>query len=232
MLLALVLLVSMVATTLANTKPLPVDGRLYDDADAVEPEAVVFADETLSYRLPNNTRPHAYSVHLTTNVHTQNDFNFTGTVAITLEAIESTRTITLHHRQLTILSAQLVTVASTPVSIALAASPVYTEANNQLTFSLAPTAEALVAGQRYVLTIAYSGVLRTDEAGFYRSSYRDSNNNQRWLATTQFESTDARHGFPCYDEPALRARFTIKITHGSQYHAISNMPTIAEPVIR
>lgn len=230
MLLALVLLASTVATTLANTKPLPVDGLLY--ADAVESKAVALADETVSYRLPNNTRPIAYSVHLTTNVHTQTDFNFTGTVAITLEAIESTRTITLHHRQLTILSARLETVATTPVSIELAAAPVYTEANEQLTFSLATSAVTLIAGQRYVLTIAYSGVLRMDQAGFYRSSYRDNDNNQRWLATTQFESSDARHGFPCYDEPALRALFTIKITHGRQYHAISNMPTVAEPVIR
>lgn len=237
MLLALVLLAGTVGTALANSKPLPVDGPLYRDgllyvdADA-ESLVVPRADEAVSYRLPNNTRPIAYAVHLTTNVHTQIDFNFTGTVAITLEALESTRNITLHHRSLTIVSAQLVAINNPSVQIALENTPVYTEANNQLTYTLASAAPALVAGQRYLLTITYAGELRKDEAGFYRSSYLDDNNNRRWLATTQFESTDARHGFPCYDEPSLRALFTIKITHGRGYHAISNMPAIAEPEIR
>lgn len=44
-----------------------------------------------------------------------------------------------------------------------------------------------------------------------------------WLAATKLNPMNARHAFPCYDEPAIKAKFTIQITHGKRFNAISNM---------
>ena len=64
----------------------------------------------------------------------------------------------------------------------------------------------------------YSGGL----SGFYNSTYTE-NGKPVILATTQFEPTSARKAFPCFDEPAMKANFTITIVHPANTTALSNM---------
>jgi hypothetical protein len=46
----------------------------------------------------------------------------------------------------------------------------------------------------------------------------------RKLLSTQFQPTDARKAFPCFDEPQFKARFLINIIHPDTTIALANFP--------
>lgn len=53
--------------------------------------------------------------------------------------------------------------------------------------------------------------------------YSVAGEEQKYVAVTQFEATDARWCFPCWDEPAIKAVFDITITAPPGKLALSNM---------
>ncbi|XP_062123708.1 aminopeptidase N [Drosophila sulfurigaster albostrigata] len=175
-----------------------------------------------NYRLPNTTSPVSYDVELWTNVHTGiREFN--GTVKIDLQVTEATNTITLHARQTDNYTAEIVskdTATATPIALTVTNS----SAREFLYFTPTTGSNTFALGTNWTLTINYTGFLRTDQGGFYLSTYTDDAGVVHYLATTQFESTNARHAFPCYDEPNRRANFTITLNHDPGHNAISNMP--------
>lgn len=69
--------------------------------------------------------------------------------------------------------------------------------NETTTFTFA---QELQSNSTAVLYIAFKGVLNDNMVGFYRSSFKDDEGTTHYIATTQFEPTDARRAFPCWDE--------------------------------
>jgi puromycin-sensitive aminopeptidase len=81
------------------------------------------------------------------------------------------------------------------------------------------------------LHLEFRGTLNDRMRGFYRSTYTDDEGVQHAIATTQFESTDARRAFPCWDEPDLKAVFGVSLVVPEGLLAISNeVETEREPL--
>jgi len=83
-------------------------------------------------------------------------------------------------------------------------------------------ARELPAG-RVVLEISFTGILNDKLRGFYLSKSKT-----RSYGVTQFESTDARRAFPCFDEPALKATFDVALVVDAGDTAISNTKLVRD----
>lgn len=76
----------------------------------------------------------------------------------------------------------------------------------------------------------FSGEINDKMKGLYRSKYLGPGGDERYAAVTQFEATDARRCFPCWDEPAIKATFDISLLVPTNRVALSNMPVKTERV--
>ncbi|EDO30265.1 predicted protein, partial [Nematostella vectensis] len=167
-------------------------------------------------RLPKDVVPTKYT--LTMHPVLSGKFDFTGKAAIDIKVVKNTKYIVLHSKKLKIKSYRLVNDKKENVKIARML------LNEKLEQLLLEPKQGLVKGQKFTIKLEFSGELSNKMAGFYKSSYKTRNGEVRNLATTQFESTDARAAFPCFDEPEFKAVFVISMIHEKGMRAISNMP--------
>src|SRR5207253_7218660 len=75
---------------------------------------------------------------------------------------------------------------------------------------------------------AFRGTLNDKLRGFYRSVYKDPSGVSRTMAATQFEATDARRAFPCWDEPSFKAVFAVTLAIDPALTAVSNTSIVSE----
>jgi aminopeptidase N len=75
------------------------------------------------------------------------------------------------------------------------------------------------------LTLDFSGKINQQGQGLYYARYQEHRTGAKKLMLgTQFEATDARRMFPCWDEPSFRSQFQLTAVVPENWTAISNMP--------
>jgi len=87
----------------------------------------------------------------------------------------------------------------------------------------------LAAGSHEII-FRYTAPITADMEGVYLSTYEADGQTEKIVAT-QFESHYARQCFPCVDEPAAKATFTLQISSADKSDTIlSNMPIASESI--
>src|SRR5216684_9002369 len=168
------------------------------------------AESSQDYRLPKTVTPHRYEIRLTPDLQA---FTFQGEVNIAVVVNETTDDVVLNALELEI---DKVTAERGGKSVAAKVEPEPAKERAHLRF-----AEKLSSGQ-WTLKIAFRGILNDKLHGFYRSQYQDASGKTHVAATTQFESTDARRAFPCWDEPEIKASYKVILIVDKELAAISN----------
>ncbi|KAI1280556.1 Aminopeptidase N [Halotydeus destructor] len=179
--------------------------------------------EVVAYRLPRTVLPMSYNVSLQPSF-IGSVFNFDGNVTIELYCNQSTSNITFHINDLDLFNDTIRLTRLGNASQVLELSHFVHNVDQQLFSVVLSQGQVLEPGNSYSLDIRFRGRLNDELAGFYRSAYNDSAGQKSWLAVTQFQPTDARRAFPCFDEPGLKATFNITLIHWNNMTALSNMP--------
>ncbi len=163
------------------------------------------------YRLPRTVVPSHYELALTPDLARA---TFGGHVVIDVEVLEPGSEVVLTPAELTLHSC----VLSNDGGRRIEATTETDEDAERTTLSLASTLDP----GPWKLEISFDGILNDDLRGFYRSIYTDPDGNEKTIATTQFEATDARRAFPCWDEPDLKATFGVTLVVDDGLTTISN----------
>ncbi|QDE38353.1 M1 family metallopeptidase [Luteibacter pinisoli] len=169
-------------------------------------------------QLPRTVRPSHYDVSVVPHA---DKLAFDGKVAISIDVLEPTTTITLNAIDMTFANVKLVPAKGK----AFAAPKVAVDAENQTaTF----TFDHAVPAGSYRLSMDYTGKIGTQANGLFAIDYDTKASGKKRALYTQFENSDARRFIPSWDEPNYKATFTLDATVPSADMAVSNMPAASK----
>jgi len=182
--------------------------------------SVARVTERPSYRLPRNVLPEHYSLTLAP------DFvraGFDGSATIDVRVTRTTSKLVINAAELDIVDVTFTADGHRTVPAAVS----YRPEEEQAIFR---TDEPLEPGA-WQLFMRFSGKLNDLLRGFYRSRFTGEDGDEAWIAVTQFEATDARRAFPCWDEPDFKATFGITIVADDGLTVLSNAREISSEIL-
>ncbi len=166
-----------------------------------------------AFRLPRTVEPVSYRIEIEPDVGSA---TFSGTVEVELIVHETVDRLVLNAAELAISDVEARTGAGAVVPCTVS----FNDDLEQVTFH--PSSELPPGPCR--VTCRFTGTLNDKLRGFYRSTFTDEAGETHTIATTQFESVDARRAFPCWDEPDRKATFEIILIIDRGVDAYSNGP--------
>jgi alanyl aminopeptidase len=162
-------------------------------------------------RLPNLARPTRYAADLTL-VPTEDSFR--GAIEIAVEVAAPTQVLWLNGRDLEVVEASLTQGG--------AAVPAHAQAAGE--DFLGFTFDKPLGAGAATLRILYRGKLATNDTdGVFKQKDGDD-----WYLYTQFEATDARRAFPCFDEPHYKVPWQLTLHVKKDHVGLSNTPLVSE----
>ena len=162
---ALLLLINFIGATVIPLRQLHFNSDRYSESSL----ARAAGEE---YRLPVTVTPELYIITLTPNY---TDFaSFTGEVEIVVTAREGGDNISLHYDDMNIDGREVTNSTGDVLDL-----DEDTYNNNTNIYTLNLKNQTLTPNETYIIHINYTGFLRDDMAGFYRSSYTTADGEKR-----------------------------------------------------
>ena len=170
-------------------------------------------------KLPKEVVPTEYAIRIVPNL---DNFTFAGSETVKLNVRSPVHQLVLNGLELKIEAAS-VDGKELPLSA------IKTDNEKELLTLTLPS--ELAAGD-HALTLRFTGKINQQGQGLFYMRYQEQGSGARKVMLgTQFEATDARRFFPCWDEPAFRARFQLTVVVPENWLAVSNMPIESEQKI-
>jgi len=170
-------------------------------------------------KLPKQVVPEEYQIRIAPDL---GKLTFSGSETIKLNVRQPVRQLVLNALEIKITSAAVDGEAIPQSAIKL-------DPKEEL-LTIALTSE-LPAGP-HSLELKFTGKINQQGQGLYYAPYQEQGTGaKKMMLGSQFQATDARRFFPCWDEPSFRARFQLTAVVPENFTAVSNMPVEKETKI-